>query len=115
MNTETMRALLKFLKPPRHSYKGGHKEISRSKMLAMTLNYLGSQTLIRHLAQQFGVTISCFTYCTEKVMQLMQKGKYVIKWPKKEDYVHISAQFNKRRVRSVLFKKLSFPIYHRIA
>ena len=96
MNTETMLALLMFLKPPRCLYKGGHKEISGSKMLAMTLNYLGSQTSIRHLARQFGVTISSFMYCTEKVMMLlMQKGKYVIKWPKKEDYAQIPAQFNK--------------------
>ena len=64
MNTETMWALLRFVKPLRCSYKGGHKEISGSKMLAMTLNYLGLQTSIRHLARQFGVTISCFTYCT---------------------------------------------------
>ena len=100
MNTDTMRAFLRFLEPPRHSYKDGHKEISGSKMLVITLNYLGSQTSVRHLAHQFGVTTSCFLYFTSKVMQLlMQKGKYVIKWPKKEEYVQISAQFNKRRVR----------------
>ena len=29
----------------------------------------------------------------------MEKGKYVIKWPKKEEYAQISAEFNKRRVR----------------
>ena len=68
MNIDAMRALLRFLKPPRCSYKGGCKEISGSKMLVMTLNYLGSQTSIGHLAWQFGVTTSCFLYCTEKVM-----------------------------------------------
>ena len=56
-------------------------------MLMMTLNYLGSQTLVRHLARQFGVTTSCFLYCTLKVMcLLMEKGKNVLKWPKKEEY-----------------------------
>ena len=57
---DTMRALLRFLKPPTCSYKGGCKEISGSKMLVMTLNYLGSQTSVKHLAQQFGVTTSIY-------------------------------------------------------
>ena len=72
MNSNTFRALLRFLNPPKHDYKGGRIQVASSKMLAMTLNFLGSQTTIRQIA---------------------------IKWPNKEDYADIAAKFNKPRVR----------------
>ena len=100
MNSDTFRALLRFLNPPKRDYKGGRIQVASSKMLAMTLNFLGSQTTIRQLARQFGVTTDAFIQNTERVMQVMMvKAKYVIKWPNKEDYANIAAKFNKPRVR----------------
>ena len=100
MNSDTFRALLRFLNPPKHDYKGGRIQVASSKMLAMTLNFIGSQMTIRQLARQFGVTTDAFIQNTERVMQVMMvKAKYVIKWPNKEDYADIAAKFNKPRVR----------------
>ena len=60
MNSQTFQTLLKFVKPHHREYKGGCNQTSVTKMLAMTLNYLGSQTTIRHLAIQFGVMTDAF-------------------------------------------------------
>ena len=82
MNSDTFRALLRFLNPPKHDYKGGQIQMASSKMLAMTLNFLGSQMTIRQFTRQFGVTTDAFIQNTERVMQvMMEKVKYVIKWP----------------------------------
>ena len=66
----------------------------------MTLNFLGSQMTISQLARQFGVTTNAFIQNTERVMQvMMDKARYVIKWPNREDYDDIAAKFNKPSVR----------------
>ena len=102
MNSDTFRAFLRFLNPPKRDYKGGQIQVASSKMLAMTLNFLGSQTTIRQLARQFGVTTNAFIQNTERVMQvMMDKTKYVIKWPSKVDYDDIAAKFNKPSVRYI--------------
>ena len=82
------------------SHQGGRSEIPVSKMLAMMLNYLGSQMTTRHLARQFGVTTDAFIKCTETIMKLlMDLADKIIKWPSKDKYPHIAAQFNRRRYR----------------
>ena len=65
MNSDTLRALLRFLNPPKCDYKGGRIQVASSKMLAMTLNFLGSQTTIRKLARQLRVTTDAFIQNTE--------------------------------------------------
>ena len=37
MNSDKFRALLRFLNPPKHDYKGRRIQVASSKMLAMTL------------------------------------------------------------------------------
>ena len=100
MNSDTFKSLLRFIKPSRWNYKGGQTEVSGSKMLAMTLNYLDSQMMVRHLARQFGVTTDTFIRLTETVMKLhMGIADHAIKWPSKDEYPDIAAKFNKRRQR----------------
>ena len=102
MNSDTFRALLRFLNPPKCDYKGGQIQVASSKMLAMTLNFLGSQTTIRQLARQFGVTTNAFIQNMERVIQVMMEiVKYVIKWPNREDYDEIASKFNKPSVRYI--------------
>ena len=60
MHPDTLRALVHFLNPKR-GYWGGHKQMTNSKIVVMTLNYLRSQTTVRQLARQYGVTT--VTYC----------------------------------------------------
>ena len=66
-------------------------------MLAMTLNYLGSQNTIQHLARQFGVTTDAFITCMETMLKLlMEICNSIIKWPSQDEYPYIASQFNKR-------------------
>ena len=71
MNFQTFWTLLKFIKPQHREHKGGCTQISISKMLGMTLSYPGLQTMICHLAIQFGVTTDAFIHCTEMIMKVL--------------------------------------------
>ena len=97
MNSDTFKSLLRYIKPARQSYQGGQAEISGYKISAMTLNYLGSQMMVRHLAMQFGVTMDAFIRLMETGMKLLMLiANHIIKWPAKAEYPDIAAKFNKR-------------------
>ena len=99
MHPDTLRACVRFLNPKRRGNKGGHKQMTNSKMVAMTLNYLRSQTTVRQLATQYGIITDCFIQCMEKVMKLLMKNCHkVIKWPKRDEYTTIAANFDKSQV-----------------
>ena len=100
MHPDTLRALVQFLNPKRRGYRGGHKQMINSKMVVMTLNYLELLTTDRQLARQYSITTDCFIQCTEKVMRLLMKNCHkVIKWPERDEYAMIAANFDKSQVR----------------
>ena len=48
----------------------------------------------------FGISEECFIRVTNYVMKLLKaKSSEIIKWPAKEDYQFVAAQFNKKRKR----------------
>ena len=70
--------------------------MTNSKMVGMTLNYLGSQTTVRQLARQYGIMTDCFIQCMKKVMKLLMDNCHkVIKWPERDEYATIAANFDK--------------------
>ena len=100
MNKGTLRALTSFLEPERRVYQGGREQVFPSKMVAMTTAFLGSQLPCKQLGSMFGVSEGCFLKVTEYVMHLItNKSNLVIKWPNKDEYPAIAAEFNKRRIR----------------
>ena len=100
MNRETLKSLTKFLNPRRRIYQGGRKQVEPEKMVAMTCCFLGSQLPYKQLAGIFGVTEACFICCTDYIMKLLQdKVNVIIKWPSKDDYPNIAAEFNKGKFR----------------
>ena len=100
MNADTLRALTSFLKPRWRLYQGGREQVSPSKMVAVTVAYLGSQMPCKQLGKLFGLSEGCLLKVTEDVMDvIVGKSKLIIKWPSKEDYADIAAEFNKRNIR----------------
>ena len=100
MNKNTLRALTSFLEPERRLYQGGREQVFPSKMVAMTTAFLGSQLACKQLSSMFGISEGCFLKVTEYIMQLLtDKSKFIIKWPNKDEYPAIAAEFNKRRIR----------------
>ena len=100
MNSATLRSLCQFLKAKRRTYQGGREEITASKSVAMTLAFLGSQLPYKQLSSFFGVSEAAFIKSTVYVMELLKaKSSVIIKWPQKEDYAEIVADFNKKRFR----------------
>ena len=107
MNADTLRALIAFLNPERRSYQGGREQISPAKMVAITVAFLGSQIPCKQMSKMFGISEGCFMKITEYVMDLLSaKSHLVIKWPSKDEYEDIAAEFNKRRIRYFLIIKL---------
>ena len=100
MHKETLRSLTNFLNPECREYQGGRKQIAPSKMVAVTVCFLGSQTPCKQLSNLFGMTESCFVRITEYILKLLtDRSKTVIKWPNPDEYVSIANDFNKRRIR----------------
>ena len=100
MNHKTLRALTNFLKPVMRSYQGGCEQIVPSKMVAVTVCFLGSQMLFKQLSNMFGMSEGCLIKVTDYIMKLIvNKSHLIIKWPNKEDYEDIAAEFNKRKIR----------------
>ena len=100
MNAATLRSLCQFVKAKQRQYQGGRVEISPSKAVAMTLAFLGSQLAYKQLSGFFGVSEACFIHTTEYVMGILKdKSSLVIKWPDKNDYPEIAADFNSKRFR----------------
>ena len=100
MMRESIRSLTKFLAPKRRIYQGGRKQVDAEKMVAMTCCYLGCQLPYKQLAGIFGVTEGCFIKCTNYIMTLLkEKVPEIIKWPNKEDYPAVVAEFNKGKMR----------------
>ena len=100
MNADTLRALIAFLNPERRSYQGGRVQISPAKMVAISVAFLGSQMPCKQMSQMFGISEGCFMKITEYIMELLvKKSHLVIKWPSKDEYEDIAAEFNKRRIR----------------
>ena len=100
MNRQTLRALTSFLKPVTRIYQGGREQVGPAKMVAVTVCFLGSQMPFKQLSNMFGISEGCLIKVTDYIMQLLvHKSHLVIKWPNKEDYDEIAAEFNKRRIR----------------
>ena len=100
MNKETFRSLVMYLSPARCLYQGGREQVERSKSVAMTLCFLGTRLPFKQLSIMFGVSEECFIRTTDYVMQLLNdKSKLLIKWPEKDEYPAIAAEFNKSRKR----------------
>ena len=112
MNKQTLRALTGFLKPVTRVYQGGREQVSPSKMVAITVAFLGSQMPCKQMSSMFGMSEGCFLKVTEYVMQLLtDKSHLIIKWPNK-DYPEIAAEFNKRRIRlTIIYFKLDKQLY----
>ena len=71
-------------------------QVRPHKMVAMTLFFLGSKLPFWQLSRLFGLSEECFIRITDYVMDLLvRKVAEIIKWPSKEDYGRISAQFNR--------------------
>ena len=52
------------------------------------------------MSQMFGISEGCLIKITEYIMDLLvKKSHLVIKWPSKDEYEEIAAEFNKRRIR----------------
>ena len=96
MDKCTFRALTSFLDPRKRNYQGGRIQVRPHKMVAMTLFFLGSKMPFWQLSGLFGISEECFIRITEYVMDLLV-GKIgdIIKWPSKDEYPHISDQFNR--------------------
>ena len=100
INKETLHSLTTFLNPARRSYRGGREQICPTKMVAVAVCFLGCQTPYKQLSNLFGMTESCFIRVTEYILELLTgKSQQIIKWPSKKNYVAISNEFNKRRIR----------------
>ena len=100
MNKDTLRALTSFIEPQRRIYQGGREQVFPSKMVAVTTAFLGSQLPCKQLGSIFGLSEGCLLKITEYIMELLtEKSKLIIKWPNKDDYANIAAEFNKRRIR----------------
>ena len=96
MDKSTFRALTSFLNPKKRRYQGGCLQVRPHKMVAMTLFFLGSKLPFWQLSGLFGLSEECFIRITDYVMDLLVgKVAQIIKWPSKEDYACISAQFNR--------------------
>ena len=100
MDKSTFRALTDYLNPKIRKYQGGRKQVLPHKMVGMTLCYLGCQMPYWQLSGFFGISEECFIHVTNYVMKLLKaKSSEIIKWPAKEDYQFVAAQFNKKRKR----------------
>ena len=100
MNRQTLQALTSFLKPVTRVYQGGREHINPSKMVVVTVCFLGSQMPFKQLSNMFGMSEGCLIKVTDYIMQLIaEKSHLIIKWPNKADYEHIAAEFNKSRIR----------------
>ena len=108
MDRETLRALAKYLSPRKRKYQGGRPQVVTEKSVAMTCAFLGSQMPYKQLAGIFGVSEECFIRTTDKIMELIvQKSKYLIRWPDKSEYAKVAAEFNKSK-RRYIFKNIYF-------
>ena len=97
MDRSTFTALTAFLNPPTCRYQGGRVQVGPHKMVAVTLCYLGSHFTYRQLSGLFGLSDQCVFQITEFIMGLInEKSKFVIKWPKKDEYHKIAAEFNRK-------------------
>ena len=95
MDKSTFTALTSFLNPKKRQYRGGCLQVRPHKMVVMTLFFLGSKLPFWQLSRLFGLSEECFIRITDYVMDLLVgKIAQIIKWPSKEDYGCISAQFN---------------------
>ena len=105
MNKETLLSLCDYLNPKRRSYQGGHEQVNGRKAVAMTVCFLGCQLPFKQLSGFFGISERCLIEVTNEVMSLLcEKSKVLIKWPDKEEFPSIAAEFNKKRYRYNLLK-----------
>ena len=100
MNKDTFRSLVIFLRPARRLYQGGCEQVGQAKSVAMTLCYLGTRLPFKQLSTIFGVSEECFIRTTDQIMTVMnEKSKQLIKWPAKDEYPGIAAEFDKSHKR----------------
>ena len=100
MDKGTFRALTAYLNPKTRQYQGGRVQVKPHKMVAMTLCYLGSKLLYKQLSGISGVCEECYIRTTDHVMKLLVgKCQEIIKWPAKDKYRQIAAEFNCSRHR----------------
>ena len=100
MNKTTFESLRLFLNPVTRSYRGGRVQIEPAKAVAMTLCYLGTRIPYKLLAGFFGVSEEAFIRSTDYIMELLgEKIGMVIKWPSKDEYAQVAADFNSKEKR----------------
>ena len=64
----------------------------------MTVCFLGCQLPFKQLSRFFGISERCLIGVTNQVISLLrEKSKVLIKWPDKEEFPSIAAEFNKKR------------------
>ena len=103
MNKETLMSLCNFLQPKQRLYQGGREQVSPRKCVAVTVCFLGCQLPFKQLSGFFGISEGCLINVTNYVMKLLcNKSSSIIKWPSKDDFPAISAEFNKKRFRYLL-------------
>ena len=62
----------------------------------MTLCYLGTRLPFKQLSTIFGVSEECFILTMDQIMTVLnEKSKQLIKWPAKDEYPGIAAEFDK--------------------
>ena len=98
MNKQTLLSLCDYLNPKRRCYQGGREQVNGRKAVAMIVCFLGCQMPFKQLSGFFGISERCLIEVTNQVMALLvDKSKLLIKWPDKEDFPDIAAEFNKKR------------------
>ena len=106
MNKETLLSLCDYLQPKQRNYHGGREQITARKCVAVTVCFLGCQLPFKQLRGFFGISESCLINVTDYIMELLnQKSSSIIKWPAKDEFESIAAEFNKKRTRSVCCNK----------
>ena len=72
------------------------EQVERAKSVAMTLCFLGTRLPFKQLATIFGVSEECFIRTTDYIMLILnEKSSQIIKWPDKDEYPAITADFDK--------------------
>ena len=104
MTAATLAALTSYLDMDIRTGSGGIPQTCSSKMVAITVAWLGCQTGYQQLSVLFGISEDALIRCTEKVMaRLNEKSKELIQFPKKAQFQSIAEEFNS------IGKKRYFP------
>ena len=106
MNKQTLLSLYDYLSPKWRIYQGGRSQVNPRKAVAMTVCFLGCQLPFKQISGFFSISERCLIEVTNHVMGLLvDKSKNLIKWPDKEEFPAIAAEFDKKRFRYSTYKQ----------